>query len=296
MFFRPLVELLNFIAESTAADNVEVYYRFIFSERRGTAEYAGCIEKGCRAFTRIRWQRNRQEWSVGLGGMIPTIPGFTPLFKLVSPRNLDVPIPDGKCNQTFSVSTREADNANVSGWFRDLMVTDSGIRLFAEGQFAYYENDIGIWNQKPVRPDFPGGGTSLFIPPVVVLKLLEAGVLKGSVCRKPCCGFFHRAFDFILPETGKFCRTPNTLDPFTGAIGVSFPHGKPGGGVFCDDVEIGGDGTINFYSDGTKNWALPLSMLKSLKKVSEEVQLYRNNIMFLLPWVELEGGTEWHLP
>ena len=296
MFFRPLIELSDFISESAGTDKVEVYYRFIFSERRKKNLDGGVNERGCRAFTRVRWQRSGMEWSVGLGGMIPTVSVLASLFRLASPRKAEVPIPAGNYVEKFSISTVPKNNANVTGWVRDLMVTASGNRLFAEGPFAYHEDDTGIWDSKPVRPACPAKGASLLLSPSVVLRLLESGFLKGIVCKRRCHGFFHSVFDSVWPETATFCRAPDTLDIFTGAVGIMGSFGETKGGFFCDSVEIGRNGVVKFYSGETKNWAVSLSMLKSFKKVSEEVRLYRNNILFFLPWVELEGGSEWQLP
>lgn len=293
MFLRPLIELSEFVAEKAETDKVEVYYRCVFLDRVGEEALR---KRGVRVFTRIRWQREDLEWTAGLGGFLPSLSALESLMRFVTPGKTGIPIPDGFLEEKFCVSSQQTKGGNVAGWFRDFLVTVSGIRLSAEGQFNLFEDENGLWNEKPQWTGLQNNGEHLVLAPQVILELLQAGLLKDIACRRRGKDLLHPAFEKIGGRAMDWFRTPDSLEPGSGAVGLSVPIGTGGDGQVCDRAVIGKNGQIEMFCENTKNWTLSRSMLKSMKKVSEEYLLYRNGVMFQLPWVELEGGTQWESP
>lgn len=291
MFLRPLIELSHFVAEKAGTEKVEVYYRCTFLDRIGEEETLR--KRGVRAFTRIRWQREGLEWTAGLGGFLPSLSALESLMKFATPGKAEIPIPDGCLEEKFCVSAEKTNDANLFGWFRDFLVTVSGIRLSAEGKFNLFEDKNGLWNEKPQWPGLQNNGEHLLLAPQVTLKLLQAGLMKGVICRRRGKGLLHHTFEQIGGRTMDWFRTPDTLEIGSGAVGLAVPVGSGGDGQICDRVRIDENSRIHLYSENTKKWTVSLSMLKSMKKVSKEYLLYQNGVMFQLPWVELKGGKKW---
>ena len=293
MFLRPLTELARFVRGKTASDNTEVYYRCIFSEQR-TANLPKL--RGVRAFSRVRWQREGLEWAFGIGGFLPSMGAVSALIELVRPEPAGIPIPGGQERMSIAIPATARLGSNYRGWFRDILVTASGLELEAEGEFAFFEDESGIWNEKPALSPILTDETRLLLHPSVVLKLTKLGVLKEIACRRPVRGFFHTAFERIGGVEMGWCRTPDTLDIMGGALGVSLPEGAVPGGIICDRVEADSDGAhLHFYTETTKMCTVGKSVLKSMKKVSKDYILFQNGIVFHLPWVELQGGIQWEL-
>ncbi len=291
MFLRPLIDLSEFVAQRAGTDSVEVYYRCTFSERR--AKTVADEGRGVRAFTRVRWQRAGMEWSVGLGGFLPSLPAMESLIELASPGKMEIPIPVGQFEKQFSVSPSHDKDCNVTGWFRDYLVTASGVRLSAEGEFGLFEDEYGLWSGKPKWTGPRGGGEHLVLSPKVTLILLETRLLKGAACIKPVNGFLHNAFDRVGDEVMNWCRTPDDLDVLSAAVGLAIPKGNGITGRICDRALVESRNRVHLFSRDTKICTLSQSMLKSIKKVSDGYQLFRNRSMFQLPWIELKGGAEW---
>ncbi|NOZ12317.1 MAG: hypothetical protein GXO69_01560 [Acidobacteria bacterium] len=292
MFLRPLIELSEFVAEKAGTPSVEVYYRVMFSERNG--KIGSRKAKGIRAFTRLRWQRDGLEYSVGFGGFLPDLPLVASLIELASPGKMELPVPSGRMEKRFSISSSRGRGANVAGWFRDIVVTASGIRLSAEGKFGLFEDENGLWNEKPEWTGRPGG-EKILLSPQTVLFLFHAGLLKDIACKKPARGFLHHAFDRIGGKEMNRSRTPDNLDILSAAIGLAIPTGTATGGRCCRRVALNRDGTPELFFENTKNFTVHHHVLKSMKKVSKEFQLFQNGILFYLPWVELDGGEKWAL-
>ncbi len=291
MFLRPLIELSEFVAEKAGTDSVEVYYRSIFSEKKAGKEKRNI--RGIRAFTRVRWQRAGLEWSVGFGGFLPDFSLVAALVELASPETAGISIPSGTLEKKITVSGPKNRNANVNGWFRDFLVTTSGIRLSAEGNFGLFEDENGLWNKKPEWSGEQRNGEKVLLSPQAVLFLLQAGLLKGAVCKKPARGFLHHAFDRIGGKEMNMSRIPDNLDILSTAIGLAVSAGTGASGRICRRLKLNADGTLKLFFENTKTCTVNRSVLKSMKKISEEFQLFHNGILFYLPWIELEGGEKW---
>jgi hypothetical protein len=291
MFLRPLIDLSEFVAQRAGTDSVEVYYRCTFSERK--VKKVADKGRGVRAFTRIRWQRAGMEWSVGLGGFLPSLPAMESLIELASPGKMEIPIPVGQFEKQFSVSPSHDKDCNVTGWFRDYLVTASGVRLSAEGEFSLFEDEYGLWNKKPKWTGLQENEEHLVLSPRVALVLLQAGLLKGIACRKRCRGFLHNVFDQVGNKKMNWCRTPDNLDVLAGAVGLSVPEAAGNGGQICNRAVIDTRGGAHLFCGNTKIGILTQSVIKSMKRISDEYRLYRHRSMFQLPWIELKGGAEW---
>ncbi len=296
MFLRPLISLSEFVAEKTKADNVEVYFRCSCS-RKKTGGVNG-EHNGMRAFSRVRWQREGQEWSFGIGSFLPSFPVVASLLQWISPEKAVIPILAEKFEKKVSFHPMDSPGANVSGWFRDILITTSGIRISAEGGFALFEDEKGrIWNRKPEWTGRLRDGSTLLLSPPVVLGLIQEGVFKGIVCKKKVTGFLHHGFDRIGGRKMSWCRTPDNLEILSGTIGLLIEAGSvPTAGRICQHASVNRDGLITFHFKGTKNCTLDTSMLKFVKQISGEYRVYQNGMMFQLPWVAVEGGVEWELP
>ena len=76
-------------------------------------------------------------------------------------------------------------------------------------------------------------------------------------------------------------------------MGLAVETGVGGAGQIYNRALVDENGAVSLFHGDTKKCTLALSVLKSMKKVSDEYQLYQSRIMFQLPWVELRGGAEW---
>ena len=284
MFRRALEDLCRYVKQKNSSDIVELYYRCFFEKKI----WCGKSHQGVRALTRIRWQKQGKEWTLSVGGLLPSTATLAVLMDNCRPGEIQTPVLTTARKQHTSIQRNITDESNWNGYFREFLITSEGMCLTVDGHFSMYVDDHGIWLEKPLLQHLDRG-SAVIIPPHIVSQLLLKGYSVKSVQRSCAGSFFHNFFDGIGGTDWQWGRTPDAMNLYCGSLSLMNAETGNARGVICHQA-FPIDGRMSLLAeDGTKICTVNESVLESVNRVSKDYLFYQNGLVFRMPFLKIEG-------